>query len=172
MSSCHTEKINAIDHVYREMREQILSIFRQCSIPEAECEDLTQDVFVKLMQIDVLRLDTIQGITATIALRMRTDYLRRKAFIRKAVSEIKTANMFDTTYNDEAYRVKELHALEQKIVDGMCELNRKIYSMSRFEQKSYAEIADTLNMSYRAVESRLYRSRAEVRENLAKAGGL
>lgn len=71
-----TDKYQAISATYEEMRSSLFSIFRQVNIPEEECKDLVQNVFVRLLSIDTLRLETVKGITATIALRMRTDYLR------------------------------------------------------------------------------------------------
>ena len=59
-----------------------------------------------------------------------------------------------------------------KIVEGMSNKNRKVYELSRFEEKSYNEIAEILNMSYRSVESRLYRARNEVRQTLRKVYGM
>ena len=59
-----------------------------------------------------------------------------------------------------------------KIVEGMSNKNRKVYELSRFEEQSYNEIAEILNMSYRSVESRLYRARNEVRQTLRKVYGM
>ncbi|RKW62631.1 MAG: hypothetical protein D8B52_00285, partial [Prevotella sp.] len=77
MGLVQTNHIQAISAVYKEMKLSVFSIFRQVGIPESDCEDLVQDVFVKLLSIDTLRTETIKGITATIALRLRIDYLRR-----------------------------------------------------------------------------------------------
>ena len=134
------------------MRSSLFSIFRQVNIPEEECKDLVQNVFVRLLSIDTLRLETIKGITATIALRMRTDYLRHRAFVRKMYSDVDTADIFDYGYHDTSLD--------------------KVYELSRFEEQSYNEIAEILNMSYRSVESRLYRARNEVRQTLRKVYGM
>ena len=59
--------------------------------------------------------------------------------------------------------IKELYALEQTALDRMAPANRQIYLLSHYADKTNEEIAQTLSMSYRAVESRLYRSRQDVR---------
>lgn len=166
-----TDKYQAISATYEEMRSSLFSIFRQVNIPEEECKDLVQNVFVRLLSIDTLHLETIKGITATIALRMRTDYLRHRAFVRKMYSDVETAEIFDYGYHDTSFDTAELAYNEMKIVEGMSEKNRKVYELSRFEEQSYNEIADILNMSYRSVESRLYRARNEVRQTLRKVYG-
>lgn len=167
-----TDKYQAISATYEEMRSSLFSIFRQVNIPEEECKDLVQDVFVRLLSIDTLRLETIKGITATIALRMRTDYLRHRAFVRKMYSDVDTADIFDYGYHDTSLDTAELASNEMKIVEGMSNKNRKVYELSRFEEQSYNEIAEILNMSYRSVESRLYRARNEVRQTLRKVYGM
>ena len=159
-----TDKYQAISATYEEMRSSLFSIFRQVNIPEEECKDLVQNVF--------LRLETIKGITATIALHMRTDYLRHRAFVRKMYSDVDTADIFDYGYHDTSLDTAELASNEMKIVEGMSNKNRKVYELSRFEEQSYNEIAEILNMSYRSVESRLYRARNEVRQTLRKVYGM
>lgn len=153
------------------MKGSLLSIFRQVGIPEEECKDLVQNVFLRLLSIDTLRLDSIKGITATIALRMRTDYLRHKAFLRRMYSDVDTADIFDYGYHDTSLDTAELACCEMQIVSRMTDANRRVYELSRFEDQSYAEIADIMDMSYRSVESRLYRARTEVRQKLKKIYG-
>lgn len=167
-----TERKETIARVYREMRQDVFAIFRQACIPEADCEDLIQDVFVKLLAIDTLRVDTIDSIVATIAHHLRIDFLRKKSFQRKTHRHILSANIFDTLFEDVRLSTDEIAHIEQCIIDAMPETNRKIYCMTRFEGQSQFQIAQTLGMSYRAVESRLYRSRMEVRQQLKRAVGM
>lgn len=166
-----TDKYQAISIIYEDMRSSLISIFRQVNIPEEECKDLVQNVFVRLLSIDTLRLETIKSITATIALHMRTDYLRHRAFVRRLYSDIDTADIFDYGYHDTSFDTAELAYYEMKVLEGMNDKNRKVYELSRFEEQSYNEIAEILNMSYRSVESRLYRARCEVRQTLRNVYG-
>lgn len=159
-----TSRIQLIDQTYRKMWDAVIAIFRQACLCEADCEDLAQNVFERLMSIDLLMPETIEGMTATIAYHLRTDYLRRRAAIRKRFTETVTAEVFDSRQSDERVLLKELFALEQTALDRMAPANRQIYMLSHYADKSNEEIAQTLSLSYRAVESRLYRSRQEVRE--------
>ncbi len=161
----------AIGDTYIEMRSSLLSIFRQVNIPEEECKDLVQEVFVRLLRIDTLHIETIRGITVTIAMRIRTDYLRRRAFLHKLYSNAATADIYDAGYNDTSFDAKEIAEAEREIVGSMTATNRRIYELSRFEEKNYHEIADIMDMSYRAVESRVYRTRVEVRGGIRKLFG-
>lgn len=153
-----------VEQTYRKMWSSVLAIFRQAGLCEADCEDLAQNVFLRLMSIDVLLAETIEGMTATIAYHLRTDYLRRRAAIRRHYAEMLTADVFDARRSDERVMLKELYALEQTAIERMSPANRQIYLLSHYADKTNEEIAQTLSMSYRAVESRLYRSRQEVRQ--------
>lgn len=159
-----TSRKELLDQTYRKMWSVVLAIFRQACLSEADCEDLAQNVFVRLMSIDLLMPETIEGMTATIAYHLRTDYLRRRTAIRKRFAETLTADALDLRGSDERVMLKELYALEQTALDRMAPANKQIYLLSHYADKTNEEIAQTLSMSYRAVESRLYRSRQEVRE--------
>ena len=159
-----TNRVILIDQTYRKMWGSVLAIFRQACLCEADSEDLAPHVFLRLMSLDLLVPETIEGMTATIAYHFRTDYLRRRAAIRRHFTETLTADAFDNRSSDEHVLIKELYALEQTALDRMAPANRQIYLLSHYADKTNEEIAQTLSMSYRAVESRLYRSRQEVRE--------
>lgn len=166
-----TVKNKAISDTFTGMKDVLLSIFRQAGIPEEDCKDLVQNVFLRLLSIDMLRLETIKSITATIALRMRTDYLRHKALMHRLYATADTADIFDYGYNDTSFDARELAQCESMIASKMNDSYRRIYEMSRFNGCSYEEIADAMNISYRAVESRLYRARNFVRNSIKEIYG-
>jgi RNA polymerase sigma factor (sigma-70 family) len=169
MSNLPATKNQIIESVYRDLRPQVYAIFRSVAMPEADCEDLVQDVFLRLMQIETLVPETAKSVTMVIAMRLRTDWLRKKAIIRNAYHTVQTADIFDKQYEDTQVPTKELMHLEICAMQTLNETTRRIYALSRFEEKSYAEIATIMNMSYRAVESRVYRSRMEVRNYIRRA---
>ena len=55
-------------------------------------------------------------------------------------------------------------ACEKRKLRTLPEQRRKIYIMSRFEDKSSSEISAKLNLSRRTVENHLFISRKEIRE--------
>ncbi len=166
-----TMQYQTVDTTYREMREPLLAIFRQVAIPMEDCEDLVQDVFLRLLAIDTLRQETVKGMTAVIALRMRTDYLRHRAFVRRASKEL-TVGSRPCCYGPDAdCHARELRQIEWSIVENMPAKNRKVYELSRYAGKSVGEIAQATGMSNRAVESRVYRCRQEVRQRVRQLYG-
>lgn len=170
MAPTENNKSKAIANAYIEMRAQLLAIFRQVCMPEADCEDMVQEVFVRLLGIETLQTETVNAIAATIAFRLRIDYLRRRAFMRRLYKDAPRAEIYEQaaiSYN--TCELRELISIEQNAIAQLRPENQRIYRLSRFQDKTYDEIADIMSMSYRSVESRLYRSRMFVREQVAKA---
>ena len=125
-----------------------------------EAEDLSQDVFLRLMEYkQMLRPDTVKFFIYTISRNLVNDYLRR--FYKK--QEI-SSYMYDHADTESRIISDDLAALEQHKLSVLPTQRRKIYTMSRFEDKSIADISSELNLSHRTVENHLRIGRHEVRE--------
>lgn len=162
-----TENVQ-IAAAYTQMRPVLMAIFRQVQIAEADCEDLVQDTFLKVMAIDMLRTDTLRGIIVAAAYSLRTDYLRHRAYVRRQYSRL-CQSVADYDYADRYLAARDIERVELQVVSGMSEQNRHIYRLSRHDGQTCEEIALATHMSYRAVESRLYRARQLVRREVARA---
>lgn len=128
-------------------------------------KDLSQDVFLRLIDYkQMLRPDTVKFFIFTIARNLLTDYLRR--YYKK--QEI-TSYLYDhaVTYTNETEShviAKELSLLERHKLETLTAQRKKIYVMSRFDEKSISEISTELSISPRTVENHLFVSRREIRE--------
>ena len=130
-----------------------------------EAEDLSQDVFLRLMEYkQMLRPDTVKFFIYTISRNLVNDYLRR--FYKKQEISSYMYDHAETCTNDTESRIisDDLVALEQRKLSVLPTQRRKIYTMSRFEDKSIADISSELNLSHRTVENHLRIGRHEVRE--------
>ena len=156
-----------IGRTYEKIRSEIFSIFRQVCIAEDTCEDLVQEVFVKILGIDVIIEEQLKGMAVTIAYQKRTDYLRHRAYINKVHND--GGWLMERCYSDNKAEVNDILQAEMKVVNGFSETDSKIYRLSRFEDLSADEIVLRTNLSKRAVESRLYRTRIQVREGVRRA---
>lgn len=130
-----------------------------------ESEDLAQDVYLRLMDYkQMLCEDTLRYLVFTIARNLVNDYLRR--FYKR--QEI-TSYMYDravTCSNDTESQIiaDDMAACERHKLSLLPKQRGTIYSMSRYENKSIAEISGELSLSPRTVENHLLISRREVRE--------
>ena len=170
MNTFEIENRQAIGEVYSQVRAEIFSIFRQACIAEDTCEDLVQEVFVKLLGLDLIVKDSLKGLAVTIAYQKRIDYLRHRAYIKKMKDNMSGWQM-ERSYTNTDAEVNDILNSEMRVICCMQEKDRKVYKMTRFEEKTADEIALELNLSKRAVESRLYRSRNMVRENIKRVIG-
>lgn len=169
MVTVSSENREIIGRAYQEVRLDIFSIFRQACIAEDTCEDLVQEVFVKIMGLDIIIASQLKALAVTIAYQKRTDYLRHRVYMNKVRNE--GSWQMERSYTNHEAEVNDILQTEMKVIRCMSELDSRTYILSRFEGKSADEIALTLNLSKRAVESRIYRTRQMVREHVRKVIG-
>lgn len=144
----------------------LLSVFRKASIPDEESKDLAQDVFVKLMTLDIIIPEHLMGLAVTIAYQKRTDWLRHQAHCRRMQSQWRP----QATIEQHELEYHQLLDAERDIINRMSNRDAWIYKLSRFDEKTPKEITTITTLSLRAVEGRLYRTRKMVRKSLKAAG--
>ena len=121
---------------------------------EPDAEELTEDLFVNLW-INRHSIDTSRSFNSylhTIARNAAINFLKHNQ---------------ETGYSstsEEDLIAKELEMLIDELVGGMPEQRRMIYTLSRNEGLSNAEIAERLNTTKRNVESQLSLALKEIRK--------
>lgn len=169
METIEAKNRQIIGETYQKVRQEIFSIFRQACIDMDTCEDMVQDVFLKIMGLDVILEDQLKGMAVTIAYQKRTDYLRRRACINKVHDRL--GWMMDRSYTNTEAEVNDILQVEMKVIRCMSEKDCQIYQMTRFEEKTADEIVMETGLTKRAVESRIYRTRMQVRNAVREAIG-
>lgn len=133
-------------------------------------KDILQDVFLKLLEYkDLLCVDSMKSFIFTIAQNKIVDYLRReqkKNEIHSYLYDIQEPATYIHIENE--ISEKDLLDKEEMLIEGMPRQRSLVYRMSRFEERSLDEIALTMNLSKRTVESHLFLARREIRENIRK----
>ena len=134
-------------------------------IQDAFLRDLIQDAFLRLLEYRMMiRRDTLKYFLFTIVRNLLNDYLRRY-YKRQEIDRYLYDTLPVTTVEPESRMVAdELRRLESRRVSALPEQRRKVYIMSRFQDKSAEDIAEELKLSRRTVENHLFISRREVRE--------
>lgn len=112
----------------------------------------------------MLRPDTIKFFIYTISRNLVNDYLRRHYKKQEITSYIYDHATTCTNETENQIVANDLLACEKHKLRTLPEQRRKIYIMSRFEDKSSSEISAKLNLSRRTVENHLFISRKEIRE--------
>ena len=147
-----------ITRSYEEYYQVILTYITYRITHRYEAEDLTQDVFVRLLDYkQMLRPDTVKYFLFTIARNIVIDYIRRY---------YKKHDTMSTSTNETEEKIigDNLMTMERTRLAAMPEQRRLIYTLNRFENKTSPEIANELNLSCRTVENHLFLGRREMRE--------
>ena len=130
-----------------------------------EAEDLSQDVFLRLMDYkQVLSPDTVKHFIYTISRNLVIDYLRHHYKRQEVYSYIYDSMEKSSNVTESEIIARDLSVLEKQKLSRLPLQRRKIYEMSRFQEKSSSEISMELNLSRRTVEGHLFISRKEMRE--------
>lgn len=155
-------KRDIIEKCYRELHDRLVEQVACSGIPFDSAQDLVQEVFLKLMGVDLVRPDQIKSLVAIITYQKRYDWFRRRAEQHRRTGEMVRAE----SYNDSTLAVKELRQAEQHAISRLKAVDARIYRLGRFTDLSTQEIADKVQLTGRAVESRFYRARVLVRKEL------
>jgi len=133
-----------------------------------DAENLTQDVYLKLLEYDKeLTADTITSLVYTIARNIVNDYLRH-AYRTGAVKEyLRENSLLYSTDIEAEVSARDIAVMERSRVERLPRQRRIIYVMSRYFEKSIADISTRLSLSTRTVENHLRMGRRDVREYLA-----
>ena len=162
----HTS-IHLIADSYGAYHEQIFFYIHKRIKSREDAEDLSQDVFVRLMDYEqLLCAETVKSFIYTIARNLVIDYLRRYYKAQEVTSYIYDSVPQRTTETESAIMARDLQAQELKCLRSLPAQRRKIYMLNRFQEKSSSEIAETLQLSRRTVENHLFICRKEVRAYL------
>lgn len=149
---------------YEEYHLSILNYITYRITHRHEAEDLTQDVFVRLLDYkSMLRPETVRYFLYTIARNIVTDYLRRYYKKQEIDSYMYDITAISSNETEESIVTNDLLAIEQGKLGTLPEQRKLIYSLSRFDEKSTAEIAEELSLSKRTVENHLLLGRREIR---------
>jgi len=144
-------------------------------------EDLTQEVFIKVFQNASSYHPTakLQTWLFTIAKNMSLNELRR---MKKPIISMEEPVRSGTTETEELTRqIEDVHAVNphkvmvkeertaviRQAIESLPENQRTAVLLRRYENFSYEEIAQTMNLSVEAVKSLLNRAKVNLKESLA-----
>lgn len=128
-------------------------------------EDLVQDAFLKLWEVrKTVRSETARALLYTIASNLYANrYKRQKLHLKLQQTLVE-----DRTYESPEFEmeVQEFDQKLQKVLGELSEKSRTVFLMNRIDQMTYAEIAQNLNLSVKAVEKRMKKALEYIRSNI------
>ncbi|MDP4276576.1 MAG: sigma-70 family RNA polymerase sigma factor [Bacteroidota bacterium] len=164
-----TKQEQIVIQAYEKYRPVVCGFFRKRLVHNFEAEDLTQDVFTKLLTLSAfIREEAVGILIFTIARNLAVDYNRRffkRLEVTQALMEREEGSSCNSTEDTLFYH--ELLHLEKEAVNQLSLQRQKVYSLSLNGEYSYKEMAQMLELSPRTIEHHLISGRAEVRKYIA-----
>lgn len=160
--------LRASDHAafktlyYRYFEALYRFLFRHTR-EEQLAQDLVQEMFTRVWQ-NREKLDPQQSLKAylyRIGYNLAVDQLRKRTH-RPESLEAENAYEPSDSHEDQF----DLREKMQAAIASLPEPLRMVFMMSRFEEATYAEIAEALGISIKTVESRMSKALKELREKL------
>lgn len=149
---CREEVFERIYRMYaRDLRNFLLYKFQDVET----CNDIVQECFVKLWEkCREIRFDKVKSFLFTVGNNAFINHKKHLQVVRKHHKQIKKPDIEPVSpeyvYIEEEY-ARKLH----RLIDQLPEKQKTVFMMSRIEKLTYNEIAETLQISVKAVEKRM-----------------
>lgn len=138
-------------------------------VPDKQvCESLSEDVLFTLWQKreEILPLDSLKGYLITAVRNKSIDYLRSSS--NRHYEDLECCTSFVPEEElFEKYIVTELEKHIEEEINLLPEECRRVFCLSRYENKTYEEIANELNISVNTVKYHIKNAISTLRKNLA-----
>lgn len=131
-----------------------------------ETEDVVQDVFVRLLQMDqMITPITLPSLVYTTARNLIADYWRHHQCINEYEHFIRKSDWQSNYIQDgeSIYSAQEITELLERGIARLSEKQRKVYRLSVYDGLKVSEISTELDLAYKNVENRLGAARKQVR---------
>ncbi|MCE5177930.1 MAG: RNA polymerase sigma-70 factor [Porphyromonadaceae bacterium] len=148
-----------------------LCVFAQRYISSPEtCEDIVQDTFFHIWKnrkkIEIT--SSFRNFLITSVRNNCTDYLRKQSTRQSYAEKHSSQDITDTP--EELYSIRELEEMLFKALDQLPPNVRRAFELSRFENKTYNQIAEEMEVSPKTVEAYISKAlnllRAELKDYL------
>ena len=159
---------DAFERLFRNYGNPLVRFLYKCVSDIPVVEFLVQDLFIAAWA-DRSRLNPSANIKTylyTAARNQALKHLRHSQVEQRSAADIEMALPHPQTPEDERQRQEIGVALAQAI-EALPEKARIIFSMNRFDQLSYAEIAEIQGISIKTVETQMGRALKSQRTRLA-----
>lgn len=142
----------------------LLHFFRRRMPSDAECEDLVQDVFLRLARRDDLHLiDHVDGYLFETAANILKDWRRKQLTHAADAHEEIGEEVMDVGASPERVLLsKDNLRVVLDALESLPERTRMVFALYHFEHRTHAEIGRRLGIAIRTVEDHMARANARL----------
>lgn len=159
---------NLIMCMYCKYMPELKAYFMHYTHVWEDAEDMVQELFYKILKIDVLSEKTMRKLLFVAAHRMIIDDARHKAIVRLKEKNAAIQMMdMDNSFHEKMER-DHLLTIEAHFSQRMSPKRKAAYSLWR-EGKTMKEIAADLNIKTRTAECHVYKAVCYMKANLRVA---
>ncbi|MCD8313858.1 MAG: sigma-70 family RNA polymerase sigma factor [Bacteroidales bacterium] len=163
-----TRQDDLIAFTYEKSRPMITGYICKRIGDRAEAEDMTQEVFCRLLECGYfLNEDTILHLILSIARNLVIDWLRRHARKDAARDYFFVHSATASSRTEEEIAARELESMERRAVAKLSSRRQQVYRLCAVYGHSAKNVALNLGLSKRTVENHLFAARACVRASVA-----
>lgn len=162
--------LDLVEECYSLYHDQLI-LYVTARLHDAnEAEDIVQDVFVRLLEIDTpIVPSTLSQLAFKMAYNRMVDYWRRHKCEQEYEKVLGKRWLSGGRYDVESiYAVKEVNEFLERGMARLCPNDRKLYRLNVYDGKKVSEIAQELNMNYKYVENHLGSARKVVRKYMKR----
>lgn len=159
---------DAFEVVFREHYASLVRFAEGMLRSREAAEDAVQDVLLNLWrQREVLRIDdSLRGYLYRAVRNRALNSARNDRVRREAVPHLALESP-EVPAGDAIVLEDELEIAVREAIDALPPRCREVFELSRFKGLRYAEIAETLGISVKTVETQMGRALRSLREKLA-----
>jgi RNA polymerase sigma-70 factor (family 1) len=153
------------DKVFKSYYNPIRNFIYYKSGDSQAAEDIAQDTFLKVWEKrDDIKVETVKALLYRIASNLYLNRVEHVNVTMKFATNYQQSGMSESA--DFELEMKEFDDRLQRALSALDEKNRTVFLMNRIDGFTYAQIAEILDLSVKAVEKRMEKALASLREKI------
>lgn len=129
--------------------------------------DLVQETFIKIWnKRDDIQMETVKSLLYTIARNLLMNHFSHEKVVQEHQKSAQMSAASNTTSPQFQMEEAEFERKLNAAIDSLPDDCREVFLMNRIDKLKYAEIAERLNLSVKAIEKRMSKTLSLLRNSL------